>query len=117
MLRRRKRKKRPAWRPPPLTIRQILEWADDFFERRGRWPTESSGRIPGAFGTTWHAVDSALRTGSRGLESGSSLPRLLAEHRGRRNHLALPPFDQEQILAWGDAYFARTGAWPDNKAG
>jgi hypothetical protein len=31
--------------------------------------------------------------------------------------MALPPFTAEQILAWADAYHARTGGWPSGKDG
>ena len=38
-----------------------------------------------------------------GLDGGSSLPRLLAEYRGVRNHRDLSDLTIEQILAWADA--------------
>jgi hypothetical protein len=28
-----------------------------------------------------------------------------------------PPFDVQEILAWADAYHARTGAWPNENTG
>ncbi len=51
------------------------------------------------------------------MPGGSSLARLLAEHRGRRNGSALPPLCEKQILAWADAHFARTGDWPHVRSG
>jgi hypothetical protein len=59
----------------------------------------------------------ALRAGVRTLHGGSSLARLLAEHRGVRNRKRLPPLTEEQILGWADAFHARTGEWPTNKSG
>jgi hypothetical protein len=58
-----------------------------------------------------------LAFGRRGLPSGMSLARLLAEHRGRRYHLDLPPLSVEQVLAWADAHFRRTGRWPTTYSG
>jgi hypothetical protein len=102
---------------PPLTVPQILRWADTYHATHGEWPqpkTKPSG-IPGTNGETWLAVDSALRSGIRGLPGGSSLPQVLAEHRGVRNLAALPPLSVEQVLAWADAFHERTGEWPKQK--
>ena len=62
-------------------------------------------------------MHTALHKGQRGLPGGSTLARLLAEHRGVRNHLRLPPLKVRQILAWADAYRQRTGKWPSRYAG
>jgi hypothetical protein len=104
-------------RLPPLTPDQILTWADAHQQRTGSWPTAASGRIPDVGGETWAAVNVALRIGMRGLPGGSSLARLLAQHRGIRNRKQLPPLAEEQILAWADAHHQRTGRWPHAKAG
>lgn len=104
-------------RRPSLYIEQILQWADAFFARQGRWPHDTDGVIPGADGTTWNAVDLALRRGGRGLPKGSSLPRLLDEHRGVRNPADLPPYTLPKILTWADAYSQRTGYWPTLHSG
>src|SRR5437764_1065977 len=103
---------RHSYQKPRLSIRQILAWADDFHERVGSWPLPRSGKIVGALGETWRAIDHALYTGYRGLEGGSSLARLLAKHRGKRNLRALPELTVPQILAWADDYYACTGRWP-----
>ncbi len=108
---------RHARRPPRLTPETILAWADAHQSRTGAWPTATSGRIRTAPGETWKAVNAALREGGRGLAGGSSLAQLLAEHRGVPNRADLPPFSVEQILAWADAYHARTGGWPDYLSG
>lgn len=100
---------------PPLTVGQVLAWADAHHVRTGRWPTAASGPVFGVPGETWSAVSAALETGIRGLPGGESLARLLTDHRGVRNHMALPPLTIEQILAWADAHHARTGEWPTGK--
>jgi hypothetical protein len=72
---------------PRLGLVRILEWADEHYQRTGKWPNHDSGPIIGAQGETWLAVESALSNGVRGLDGGSSLYRLLKKHRnipGRR---------------------------------
>jgi hypothetical protein len=73
--------------------------------------------VPGAPTEDWKAIDSALYAGRRGLPRGESLARLLAKHRGQRNHRALPPLTIDQILAWADAHHKRTGNWPKSMSG
>jgi len=101
----------------PYTCAEILAWADEHHGRTGTWPTSSSGPIARAPGETWLAVAMALRQGRRGLPGGSSLARLLSEHRGVRNVRQLPSITREQILAWADEHHQRTGTWPGQKSG
>jgi hypothetical protein len=61
---------------PPLTIEQILAWAEAYRTLFGAWPSKSSGPV-GNRGETWWAIDSALRYGCRGLPGGSSLSQFL----------------------------------------
>jgi len=115
---RRDRRKKPlVGSKPELSIKLILAWADAFHERTNRWPGEASGQIPESLDDNWNIVSDALRLGKRGLATGSSLPRLLEQHRGVRNIANLPPFTIPQILAWADAHFKRTGQWPHAKSG
>ncbi|MBI3822620.1 MAG: hypothetical protein HY289_08070 [Planctomycetes bacterium] len=102
---------------PDLTIRQILEWADAHHRRTGAWPKRTAGRIVDAPGENWHAVGANLHHGGRGLPAGSSLPRLLQEHRGVRNHKALPRLTCARILRWARAHRRRTGHWPTRQSG
>ena len=102
---------------PPLEPSQILGWADAFFAREGRWPSEDSGPIRESPDDTWNSVQAALVTGGRGLPGGSSLPRFLAEHRGKKLRPPSPEFTTTQVLAWADAWHARTGRWPTATSG
>src|SRR5262249_8013362 len=52
---------------PPLTVEQILVWADAFHRLHGRWPTTESGMIADAPHEKWRGVDSALRYGIGGF--------------------------------------------------
>ena len=98
-----------------LTAKQILAWADAYHSRHGRWPTNVSGTIPES-GDSWHAVNSALRGGWRGLPGGSSLLIHLRKHRGVSTH-GKTRFTEKQILAWADAYLAEHGKWPSHNSG
>jgi hypothetical protein len=104
-------------RLPPLSEEQILRWADEHQRRTGAWPTRKSGTIGDSGGEQWQAIDVALHLGARKLPGGSSLARLLARERGVRNRKQLPPLTEEGILAWADAHYQRTGAWPKATSG
>jgi hypothetical protein len=98
--------------PPRLSVEQILAWADAHHAATGLWPCRSTGAVAGSPGDTWVKLELALRQGHRGLQGGTSLARLLAEHRGARNRSDLPGLTVEQILAWAEAHHAATGRWP-----
>ena len=78
---------------PELTVEQVLAWADAHREATGEWPGEDSGPVRSAPGETWKPISGALLQGRRGLPGGSSLARLLAEHRGARNPSGPPSTD------------------------
>ena len=99
-------------RLPRLTVARILTWADHEFQKTGHWPRCTDQEVLADATENWQRIDSALRHGCRGLTAGSSLPQLLASHRGARNHRALPPLTETQIVAWAEAHFRRTGEWP-----
>ncbi len=98
-----------------LTVKQILAWADEVYARTGKYPTNKSDRVAGTE-ETWKRLDDALKKGLRGLPSGSSLAKLLKEHRGKRNHMDLAPIAIPQVLDWTDEVHARTGKWPTNNS-
>jgi hypothetical protein len=102
---------------PDLTPEQILAWADAHRAVTGHWPGLKTGPVAAAPGETWNGINWALAMGSRGLPGGSSLARLLAEQRGRRNHKGLRKLTPDGILAWADAHFAATGRWPSKASG
>jgi hypothetical protein len=77
-----KRGRRVGALAPRLTVRQVLEWADEHHRRTGEWPIVVSGPVWSAPQESWKGIDHALREGGRGLDGGSSLARLLAKRRG-----------------------------------
>ena len=101
----------------PLTIELILQWADAHFLQTGRWPRVGDGEVTVAPGETWAKVNEALIYGLRGLPNGSSLALLLNEHRGSNPKSSKPLLKDEQIVAWAEAHYRRTGAWPTRKSG
>ena len=65
----------------------------------------------------WKKIDHALREGPRGLPGGTTLARLLLEHRGARAPHRPPDLSIDQILAWADDHRAATGQWPTVDSG
>jgi superfamily II DNA or RNA helicase len=65
---------------PDLSVKQILIWVDQHYERNGSLPTKNSGEV---FGTeeNWSKINTSLKVGNRGLPGGSSLAKLLDTHR------------------------------------
>jgi len=102
---------------PPLTVAQILAWADAHQRRTGKSPLRRSGPVTGAPGEAWSGIDRALRYGYRGLPGASSLTQFLAKHRKARNPQRLPKLTVAQILRWADAFHRRTGHWPNLNSG
>jgi hypothetical protein len=114
----RRRKRPPAPPKSTLSINDILTWADEYHARTGHWPVaRTSGKVEGQGDLTWMAVDMALSKGHRGLPGGTTLAKLLVEHRGHRHHFQLPRLTRALILKWADAHFMRTGSWPTKKIG
>ena len=103
--------------PDELSVEQILSWADAYHEKHGRWPNGASGRVAAAPSENWNNISQMLRVGGRSLPGGSSLDRVLAEHRGVRNRTSLPDLSIDQILAWADAHHAAMASWPTSYAG
>ena len=109
---RKSRKKRQQWKPPPLTVEQILGWADVHFAETGRWPMKSSGPIIGTIGEKWANVNACMLRGGRDLPGGITLAQLLEKERGVSNLKNRPRLTHKLILGWADAHFERTGDWP-----
>ncbi|HUG92181.1 MAG TPA: hypothetical protein VML55_15175 [Planctomycetaceae bacterium] len=108
---------RNRMRLPRLMEAQILKWMDAEYRRSGMHPHTKSGPVKDAPGETWFAVDHALRAGARGLPGGSSLAKLLEEHRGVGRHVRKPPLSLPLILTWIDEHRQEHGAWPNLYSG
>ncbi len=99
---------------PPLTIEQILKWADQHFEEHGRYPNVNSGVVTGTFDEVWRRLDEGLCQGHRELpkKPRSSLAQLLEKHRGVRNSEFPPKLVPDKIAKWAHQHFLKTGKWP-----
>jgi hypothetical protein len=104
-------------RRAPLTVEQILAWADAHHERTGAWPTRSSGPVAGAPSETWGNLHQALYHGLRGLPGAETLTRLLQRRRGVRNPACLPQLREVRIVRWAKEHRKRTGRWPTASSG
>jgi superfamily II DNA or RNA helicase len=102
---------------PDLTEEIILAWADLHYQREGEWPNLKSGCVQEAPDEKWANINASLEQGGRGLPKGSSLAKLLAVHRGKRNRKGLPLLTEDQILQWADKHFEKTGQWPIDNSG
>jgi hypothetical protein len=100
-----------------LSVEQILAWADAHHAATGHWPTPTSGPIAGVRGDNWRTIADALLHGRRGLPCGTTLSRLLKEHREARARTRPPTLSLEQILIWADAYQRAHGRWPSELSG
>jgi hypothetical protein len=125
LLKRRRGLKRNSW-VPPLTERLIVRWARRHCKRTGRWPTVHSGPVAESPGITWGNVHECLRVGWRVLPGGTTLSQLLAPLKAadrppapdpEPSTLPGPAFTVEGILAWADAWHARTSRWPTRRDG
>jgi len=65
----------------PLSIMQIVQWADEYQAHHRRWPTHLSGPVVGTDGETWSGIHTALSKGYRGLPGKSSLYQVLQKYR------------------------------------
>jgi hypothetical protein len=101
----------------PLTVEQILAWADAHYAATGAWPCRSSGPVLDAPGENWLNIDQALRVGVRGLPRGDSLVRLLLRSRGDCSHTSRPPLTENGIAAWAREHHRTTGEWPGPGSG
>jgi hypothetical protein len=76
----------------------------------------TSGPIDGT-SETWKRIDACLLVGGRGLPGGSSIARLLAKYRGKRNLKGLASLTVKTIVGWAKLHRRRTGQWPSIKSG
>jgi hypothetical protein len=102
---------------PELTIKQILEWADQHHMRTGSWPTRESGAVLESPSIAWGTIEKRLRAGGLNHAGGMSLARLLRETRGVWDSRGKARLTHKIILKWADLHYARTGKWPVTLSG
>ncbi len=96
---------------PPLTVEQILKWADRHKAQTGKWPRYHSGKIDGT-DLTWMAVGYSILYAKPNLPHGLTLPLLLQKYRGVHNRRLQPALTITRILRWADDFRRATGTWP-----
>jgi hypothetical protein len=104
-------------RGKPLTVEQVVAWADAHHAATGRWPSDAAGPVRGVPGESWAAICAALRRGWRGLTVRTTLANLLLAHRGPAASNRPPRLSVAEILSWADAHHAATGRWPTRTTG
>ncbi|WP_280524241.1 DEAD/DEAH box helicase [Legionella cincinnatiensis] len=100
-----------------LNLETIRKCINTYHEREGKWPNRNSGAIPELPGDDWSIINSALKSGSRGLLGGSSLALMLSADFGVRNEKNLPDLDIETIKKCMLAHCQRTNTWPNERSG
>jgi hypothetical protein len=83
----------------PVSLAQILAWADEHRRRTGAWPQATSGAVAAAPRENWQALNKCLRLGLRGLPGGDTLPRLLGRERGLSERRGRPARPARRLLA------------------
>jgi hypothetical protein len=110
--------KRKGTAKEPFTLPQILAWVDSHHSRTGAWPTISSGPVFESPTDTWSAINNCLHYGYRGCPGGSSLFKLLTEHRiHRTGNTRRENWKETGILEMADSFFAEHGCWPNRNEG
>jgi hypothetical protein len=112
-----KPKRRPMPARAPLSVGQILIWADAHHERTGEWPKTSTGPLPEDLNEKWANINTVLRLGLRGLPGGDSLAQLLQCQRGVPNIRMPPPLTEEKLCRWAEAHCRQTENWPGETSG
>lgn len=122
----RKKTKRPAktagrprrLKPPPLTLEQVLAWADSHYQRTGRWPAaKGGGPIPEAPAEKWANIVQVMQFGNRGFDGSLTLAQALVKYRGKSHHMQLPPLTKKMIIEWAEFHHLYTRKWPGYYSG
>jgi hypothetical protein len=112
-----KRPKRLRRKITPLSVPLILSWVDDHHQRIGNYPKRLDGVVLAAPHEDWLNVDQALRKGLRSLPKGSSLAKLLRDHRLDRHPRLPPPLSEDLIVRWAQLHYRTHGDWPTQHSG
>ena len=100
-------------RRAPLTVEQIVAWAEEHRANTGSWPTSYSGDLPHAPWETWSNIAAALHRGHRSLPKSSSLAELFREHSDAYQKELLPPINLPHINSLVLSFYQREGRLPN----
>ncbi len=107
---------KPVKNLPPLSLKQILSWADAYFEKYGTWPDATSGPIDGT-NENWKYIEHWLNYGTRGFAGGYSLVSLLRHERGVISRAIPTKLNITKVLRWVANYRSEHGGWPTSASG
>jgi predicted helicase len=107
---------KPVKNLPPLSLKQILSWADAYFEKHGTWPDSTSGPIDGT-NENWKYIEHWLNYGTRGFAGGYSLVSLLRHERGVITKRVPSKLNINRLLRWVANYRSEHGGWPTSDSG
>jgi hypothetical protein len=103
-----------------LTEEAIQAAAVEHFEKTGKWPSITSKcEIPLLPGDTWGAIYQAGYAGTRGLEKGRTIARILApikEQFGSKVKIEGGLLTEEIIIRAAIAHYEEIGKWPSRKS-
>jgi Zn finger protein HypA/HybF involved in hydrogenase expression len=97
-----------------LTIDQVLKWCDQYFDKQGRYPGQTSESLRSMKEEKFVNIDAALRNGGRGLPAVGGLPGLLEREREHRHNKNTPNLNEETVVGWLITEYRATGSirWP-----
>ena len=97
-----------------LTIDQVLKWCDQYFDKQGRYPGQTSESLRSMKEEKFVNIDAALRNGGRGLAAVGGLPGLLEREREHRHNKNTPNLNEETVVGWLITEYRATGSirWP-----
>jgi hypothetical protein len=102
---------------PEVTVERILAWADAYHAATGRWPSDASGPVEEGSRLSWQTINRSMCKGHHDLPVGTTLARLIVEHRGPAARNQAPPLTVDQIRAWMEDHRAATGEWRKGGSG
>jgi len=109
--------KRDRFNPPPLTLNQIVKWAEHHFEQTGDWPAQKSGRVLADREENWGGICKALAQGTRGLAPRQRLSAILGKRHPLEYGRRLKPLDIDRILEWAIDHHELHGRLPSAESG
>ena len=100
-----------------LTIEQVLNWCDIYYERNKKYPGQYAKSIPEMQSDTFNNINAAFNQGIRGLPQMTGLAALLAQERGYVHNQNKLSIDLDDVVKEMINFFKENKKFPtaDNK--